>query len=124
MRLLGCFFHETTLIRPRNGYLATDIYTLLINRGTSVSGATAALGIAAASFGGDGEDEGGDGGAKDTAESPTALPERPQKNNKTCEASANHSSTKRHELDMKGFSTKRHESDTNGYMATEISTPY
>ena len=41
-----------------------------------VSGATAALGIAAASFGGDGEDEGGDGGAKDTAESPTALPER------------------------------------------------
>ena len=44
-----------------------------------VSGATAALGIAAASFGGDGEDGGGDGGAKDTAESPTALPERPQK---------------------------------------------
>jgi hypothetical protein len=44
-----------------------------------VSAATAALGIAAASFGGDGEDEGGDGGAKDTAESPTALPERTKK---------------------------------------------
>lgn len=29
-----------------------------------MTGATAALGIAAASFGGDGEDEGGDGGAK------------------------------------------------------------
>ena len=54
-------------------------YTLLINTGSIVTGATAALGIAAASFGGDGEDGGGDGGAKDTAESPTALPERTKK---------------------------------------------
>ena len=77
-----------------------------------VSAATAALGIAAASFGGDGEDGGGDGGAKDTAESPTALPERTKKNNKTCEASAKHLSTKGHESDTKDLSTKGHESDT------------
>jgi hypothetical protein len=92
--------------------LATDIYTLLINRGSIVTGATAALGIAAASFGGDGEDGGGDGGAKDTAESPTALPERTKKNHKACEASAKHLSAKRHESDTNGFSTKGRESDT------------
>ena len=50
-------------------------YTLLINRESIVPGAHAALGIAAASFDG----EGGDADGKDTAESPTALPERPQK---------------------------------------------
>ena len=55
-----------------------------------VSAAPAALGIAAASFGGDGEDGGGDGGAKDTAESPTALPERTKKNHKTFETSTKH----------------------------------
>jgi hypothetical protein len=46
MRLLECFFHETTLIRPRNGLSAKGresntkglmktgvLYTLLINRG-------------------------------------------------------------------------------------------
>ena len=103
MRILECFFHETALIRTRKiyprkgtnlarkGYMTTGVfYTLLINRETLVSAATAALGIAAASFGGDGEDEGGDGGAKDTAESPTALPERTKKNHKTCEASTKH----------------------------------
>ena len=72
-----------------------------------VSAATAALGIEAASFGGDGEDGGGDGGAKDTAESPTALPERPKKNHKTCEASAKHLSTKRHQSGTKRFFHER-----------------
>jgi hypothetical protein len=49
--------------------LATNVfYTLLINIGSIVPGAPAALGIAAASFDG----EGGDVDGKDTAESPTA----------------------------------------------------
>ena len=49
--------------------LATSVfYTLLINIGSIVPGAPAALGIGAASFDG----EGGDVDGKDTAESPTA----------------------------------------------------
>ena len=65
-----------TVLRPRKGAnparkacLATSVfYTLLINIGSIVPGAPAALGIGAASFDG----EGGDVDGKDTAESPTA----------------------------------------------------
>ena len=65
-----------TVLRPRKdtnparkACLATSVfYTLLINIGSIVPGAPAALGIAAASFDG----EGGDVDGKDTAESPTA----------------------------------------------------
>ena len=65
-----------TVLRSRKGAnparkacLATSVfYTLLINIGSIVPGAPAALGIGAASFDG----EGGDVDGKDTAESPTA----------------------------------------------------
>ena len=65
-----------TVLRPRKGtsparkaYLTNgNFYTLLINIGSIVPGAPAALGIGAASFDG----EGGDVDGKDTAESPTA----------------------------------------------------
>ena len=92
-----------------------------------VSAATAALGIAAASFGGDGDDGGSDGGAKDTAESPTAMPERTKKiirlarlprnicPRKDTNRARKGRSTKRHESDTKHSSTKRHESGTNGF---------
>ncbi len=64
------------VLRPRKGanparkaYLTNgNFYTLLINIGSIVPGAPAALGIGAASFDG----EGGDVDGKDTAESPTA----------------------------------------------------
>ena len=65
-----------TVLRSRKGAnparkacLTTSVlYTLLINIGSIVPGAPAALGIGAASFDG----EGGDVDGKDTAESPTA----------------------------------------------------
>ena len=65
-----------TVLRPRKAtkltrkcYMTTSVfYTLLINIGSIVPGAPAALGIGAASFDG----EGGDVDGKDTAESPTA----------------------------------------------------
>ena len=65
-----------TVLRPRKdtsparkACLTTSVfYTLLINIGSIVPGAPAALGIGAASFDG----EGGDVDGKDTAESPTA----------------------------------------------------
>jgi UDP-3-O-[3-hydroxymyristoyl] glucosamine N-acyltransferase len=41
------------------------------------------------------------------AESPMALPERPKKNHKTCEASAKHLSTKRHQSGTKRFFHER-----------------
>ena len=76
LRLYSLCTSAPTVLRPRKdtnlarkACLTTSVlYTLLINIGSIVPGAPAALGIGAASFDG----EGGDVDGKDTAESPTA----------------------------------------------------
>ena len=66
--LLQSSVHERARIRHERPHDNGNFYTLLINIGSIVPGAPAALGIGAASFDG----EGGDVDGKDTAESPTA----------------------------------------------------
>ena len=66
--LLQSSVHKKAPVRHERPLDNGNFYTLLINIGSIVPGAPAALGIGAASFDG----EGGDVDGKDTAESPTA----------------------------------------------------